>query len=320
MPKMLGVLVDEMNYSASNSFTLYSSLTAGAALCIEAHASQKLKKEILPKLYSGEWSATMAMTESHAGSDLNKIKTKAVIKDNNFNVTGSKIFITAGDHDLSDNIIHLVLAKIGKDDRISLFVVPKLLSDNAFNNVSVGAIEHKMGLNGSATCVMNYDNSVGYLVGERGKGLSCMFTMMNYERLAIGIQGLANSEMSYQMAAEYAKERQQGTNHITNQPCAIIEHGDVRRMLLTIKSLTEAGRALSVYTGLQLDLAKYGNDQQRLTASKFSQLLTPITKAFFSDRGLECSILAQQVFGGHGYIKETGIEQIVRDTRHSSDL
>ncbi len=316
MPKMLGVLVDEMNYSASNAFTLYSSLTAGAALCIDSHASEQLKQTYLPKLYSGEWSAAMAMTESDAGSDLKNIKSKAIlISDDQYKISGTKIFITAGEHDLTSNIIHLVLAKVQNDERISLFLVPKFLNDSSFNHVIASSIEHKMGLNGSATCVMNYDGSLGYLIGEQGKGLSCMFTMMNYERLAIGIQGLANSETAYQLAVNYAKDRQQGTNPVSKQPCSIVEHGDVRRMLLTIRALTEAGRALSVYTGLQLDLSKYGDKVQQPIASKFSQLLTPVTKSFFTDRGLECTILAQQVFGGHGYIRESGIEQIVRDTR-----
>ena len=324
MPKMLGVLADEMFYSASNSFALYNSLTSGAALCIEAHGSEELKQTYLPKMYSGEWSGAMAMTESHAGSDLRHLRTVAKPQaDGTYSVTGTKIFITAGEHDLAANIVHLVLAKVQGQQALSLFVVPKYLSDadtlGAFNHVSVGSIEHKMGLHGSATCVMNYEGSVGYLLGSEGKGLACMFTMMNYERLAIGIQGLANSEYAYQMAASYAKERIQGSSVANsgekNTSSPIIEHGDVRRTLLNIRCLTEAGRALSVFTAQQLDLSKYASDSIQSKGLQLSLLLTPITKAFFTDRGLETAIAAQQVFGGHGYIRETGIEQIVRDSR-----
>ncbi len=325
MPKMLGVLTDEMFYSASNSFALYNSLTSGAALCIEAHGSEELKQKYLPKMYSGEWSGAMAMTESHAGSDLRHLRTIAKAQDDGtYAVSGTKIFITAGEHDLTENIVHLVLAKVQGQDALSLFVVPKFLSDNnnepvEFNRVSVGSIEHKMGLHGSATCVMNYEDSVGYLIGAEGKGLACMFTMMNYERLAIGLQGLANSEYSYQMAMTYAKERIQGSS-VSNDAektaaSPIIHHGDIRRTLLDIRCLTEAGRALSVFTAKQLDLSRYAAGEIQNKGSRLSQLLTPITKAFFTDRGLETAISAQQVFGGHGYIRETGIEQIVRDSR-----
>ncbi|RLV58473.1 acyl-CoA dehydrogenase [Parashewanella curva] len=325
MPKMLGVCVDEMNYSACNAFALYNSLTAGAALCINAHASEALKHKYLPKLYSGEWSGAMAMTESGAGSDLRHIRTYAKhLNDESYSITGTKIFITAGEHDLTSNIIHLVLAKIKNSDKLSLFLVPKLLVNEQGdvsepNNVAAMSVEHKMGIHGSATCVMNYDNSVGYLIGEEDKGLACMFTMMNYERLSIGIQGLANGEMAYQLASQYAKEREQGsTVSATGEKvpsCMILQHGDIRRMLLTIKTLTDAGRALAIFTGLQLDRAHYLDEQSGKQSSRFAQLLTPVTKAFFSDRGLECSILGQQVFGGHGYIWETGAEQLVRDSR-----
>ena len=325
MPKMLGVLTDEMFYSASNSFALYNSLTSGAALCIEAHGSEQLKQKYLPKMYSGEWSGAMAMTESHAGSDLRHLRTVAKVQgDGSYLVSGTKIFITAGEHDLTENIVHLVLAKVQGQEALSLFVVPKYLSCNSaeigeFNHVSVGSIEHKMGLHGSATCVMNYEDSVGYLIGAEGKGLACMFTMMNYERLAIGLQGLANSEYSYQMAATYAKERIQGTaianDGTKTAASSILQHGDIRRTLLNIRCLTEAGRALSVFTAKQLDLSRYAADDIQSRGAQLSQLLTPITKAFFTDRGLETAIWAQQVFGGHGYIRETGIEQIVRDSR-----
>ena len=216
MPKMLGVLVDEMNYSACNSFTLYSSLTAGAALCINAHATDELKEKYLPKLYSGQWSGAMDMTEPQAGSDLRNIRTKAEpLDDGSYSISGSKIFITGGDHDLTENVIHLVLAKLPNSSGISLFLVPKIsVNDDGSlgeaNGVTVGSIEHKMGLKASATCVMNYDNAKGFLVGRVDRGLVCMFTMMNYERLAIGIQGLGSAQGAYQMAADYAKERVQG--------------------------------------------------------------------------------------------------------------
>jgi alkylation response protein AidB-like acyl-CoA dehydrogenase len=325
MPKMLGVLVDEMGYSACNAFTLYGSLTAGAALCINAHGTEELKNTYLPNLYSGEWAGAMDMTEPQAGSDLRGIRTRAVPQDDgSYRISGSKIFITGGDHDLTENVIHLVLAKLPQSKGISLFLVPKLkvnadgsLGEN--NGVSVGAIEHKMGLKGSATCVMNFDEAEGFLVGEANRGLACMFTMMNYERLAIGIQGLGSAQAAYQMAADYARERHQGIaaggSASGSDADPILVHGDVRRMLLTIRAMTDAGRALSVYTGKQLDLAKHAEGEIKAKAARYVGLLTPVAKAFLTDRGLDATIMAQQVFGGHGYIRETGIEQLVRDTR-----
>lgn len=328
MPKMLGVLVDELGYSASNAFNLYASLTAGAALCLHAHGSEQLKQRFLPGLYSGEWCGAMDMSEPQAGSDLRFISTKAVPQaDGSYAISGSKIFITGGDHDLTSNIIHLVLAKIEGSDGISLFVVPKFKVDanghcGDANGVTAGAVEHKMGLKGSATCVMNYDHAEGFLVGRANRGLVCMFTMMNYERLSIGIQGLGSAQAVYRMAADYAKERLQGSDsHNAHEQAPIVVHGDVRRMLLTIRTLTDAGRALAVFTGLQLDIAKHSATDteeaqaQQAYATKLAALLTPVTKAFLTDRGLECTIHAQQVFGGHGYIRETGVEQWLRDTR-----
>ncbi|WP_281213513.1 acyl-CoA dehydrogenase [Shewanella insulae] len=323
MPKMLGVLVDEMAYSACNAFTLYGSLTAGAALCINAHGSEALKEKYLPNLYSGQWAGAMDMTEPQAGSDLRGIRTKAVPQeDGSYLISGSKIFITGGDHDLTENVIHLVLAKLPDSNGISLFLVPKIkVDDNGelgeANGVTVGSIEHKMGLKGSATCVMNFDDAQGYLIGKANRGLVCMFTMMNYERLAIGIQGLGTSQAAYQMASDYAKERLQGqaAGGSDNASDPILVHGDVRRMLMTIRCYTEAGRALSVYTGQQLDLAKHAEGEKQQKAARYVGLLTPVAKAFLSDRGLDAAVMAQQVFGGHGYIRETGIEQLVRDTR-----
>jgi len=326
MPKMLGVLLDEMGYSASNAFTLYGALTAGAALCIHAHGTEELKALYLPKLYSGEWAGAMDMTEPQAGSDLRNIATRAVPQaDGSYRINGSKMFITGGDHDLTSNVIHLVLAKIQGSDGISLFLVPKFKVNAAgdlgdANGVTVGAVEHKMGLKGSATCVMNYDDAQGYLIGRANRGLVCMFTMMNYERLSIGIQGLGSAQSAYQMAAEYAKERLQGLaaggSPTGAQADPLIVHGDVRRMLLNIRTLTEAGRALAMMTGMQLDRAKYAAvDADKQQATRFAALLTPVAKAFLSDRGFDACVMAQQVFGGHGYISETGVEQLVRDTR-----
>ncbi|MCL1073113.1 acyl-CoA dehydrogenase [Shewanella dokdonensis] len=326
MPKMLGVLLDEMGYSASNAFTLYGALTAGAALCIHAHGSEALKALYLPKLYSGEWAGAMDMTEPQAGSDLRNIATRAEPQaDGSYRINGSKMFITGGDHDLTSNVIHLVLAKIQGSDGISLFLVPKFKVNAAgdigdANGVTVGAIEHKMGLKGSATCVMNYDDAEGYLIGRANRGLICMFTMMNYERLSIGIQGLGSAQCAYQMATAYAKERLQGLAAGGSPTGAkadpLVVHGDVRRMLMSIRALTEAGRALAMMTGMQLDGAKYAaTESEKQQASKFAALLTPVAKAFLSDRGFDACVTAQQVFGGHGYISETGIEQLVRDTR-----
>jgi alkylation response protein AidB-like acyl-CoA dehydrogenase len=323
MPKMLGVLVDEMGYSANNSFTLYSSLTAGAALCVHAHGSEALKQAYLPNLYSGQWAGAMDMTEPQAGSDLRNIRTKAEPQDDgSYLVTGSKIFITGGDQDLTENVIHLVLAKLPDSNGISLFLVPKIAinADSTLakaNGVTVGSIEHKMGLKASATCVMNFDSATGYLIGEANRGLACMFTMMNYERLAIGIQGLGTAQAAYQMARDYANDRIQGTaaDATEKRSDPIIVHGDVRRMLLTVNAMTQAGRALAVMTGKQLDLAKYATGEVQEKAAKYVGLLTPVSKAFLTDRGLDAAIMSQQVFGGHGYIRETGIEQLVRDTR-----
>lgn len=326
MPKMLGVLVDEIGYGASNAFTLYNSLSAGAALCIDAHGDEALKSLYLPALYSGQWAGAMDMTEPQAGSDLRNIRTRAVpCDDGSYAISGSKIFITGGDHDLTENIIHLVLAKLPDSNGISLFLVPKIQvnedgSLGAPNGVTAGSIEHKMGLKGSATCVMNFDNARGFLIGKPNRGLICMFTMMNYERLAIGIQGLGSGQAATQLATQYAKERLQGQASDKSKSESgsdpILVHGDVRRMLLTMKTLTEAGRALAVHTGLQLDLAKYADDADtQKKAARYVGLLTPVAKAFLTDRGLDITILGQQVFGGHGYIRETGIEQLVRDTR-----
>ena len=331
MPKMLGVLFEEMLYSANNSFTLYPGLTAGACLSLNAHGSEALKSLYLPPLYDGRWAATMCLTEAHAGTDLGLMRTKAEPSDDGkYLITGNKIFITGGEQDLTENIIHLVLAKLpdapSGTKGISLFLVPKFLVNDAGeigekNQVSCGSIEHKMGIKASATCVMNFDSAVGYLVGDAHKGLAAMFTMMNYERLSIGIQGIGCSQRSYQVALEYAKDRLQsrcpgGAQRPDLPADPILVHGDVRRMLLTQKAITEGSRAFAVYAAQQLDLAKYSTDEKVVEkASILVALLTPVAKAFFTDLGLESTIHGQQVLGGHGYIKEWGQEQLVRDAR-----
>lgn len=331
MPKALGVQVEEIIYGANNSFALYPALSAGCCLALDAHGSEELKQAYLPQLYSGIWSGTMCLTEPHCGTDLGIIRTKAVpAADGSYEITGTKIFITGGEHDLTDNIIHLVLAKLpdapAGPKGISLFLVPKFLvnEDGSLgerNPVTCGSIEHKMGIKASATCVMNFDGAKGYLVGEINKGLNAMFTMMNYERLSIGIQGIGCSEASYQSAVDYARERIQsraptGAQQPDKAADPIIVHPDVRRMLLNIKSLTEASRAFSSYVGMQLDVSKFtDNADERKKADALVALLTPVAKAFFTDIGLANTIDGQQVFGGHGYVREWGQEQLVRDAR-----
>ena len=330
MPKMLGAQVEEMINSANISFSLYPVLTNGACLAIDAHATQELKEKYLPNMYAGTWAGAMDLTEPHAGTDLGIIRTKAEPQDDgSYSITGSKIFITGGEHDLSENIIHLVLAKLPDAPKgpkgISLFLVPKILvnEDGSLgerNAVSCGSIEHKMGIKASATCAMNFDGAKGWLVGELNKGLAAMFTMMNYERLGVGIQGLGASERSYQSAIEYARDRVQsrspeGVKQPEKAADPIIVHPDVRRMLLTQKALIGGGRALSTYVAKWLDIAKFGEGDEKKHAEAMVALLTPVAKAFFTDKGLECTVLGQQVFGGHGYIREWGQEQLVRDVR-----
>ena len=327
MPKAISVLVDEMLYGANSSFALYPALSSGACMAIDAHATPELKQRFLQNMYSGQWTGTMCLTEPHSGSDLGLIRTKAQpAADGTYRITGTKIFITGGDHDLAENIVHLVLAKLpdapSGSRGISLFLVPKLWVNeqdalDGENGVTCGALEHKMGIKASATCVMNFDGARGYLVGELNRGLQCMFTMMNCERLSIGIQGIGCAEASYQYAVEYALDRLQGkAPGSENVADPIIVHPDVRRMLMTMRATTEAGRALAVYLGMQLDQAKYAHSpEEQAKADSRVALLTPVAKAFFTDMGLECTVLGQQVFGGHGYIREWGQEQLVRDVR-----
>ncbi len=331
MPKTLVAQFEEMMQGANMAFGLAPMLTAGACLALDAHGSQELKEKYLPNMYSGVWSGAMDLTEPHAGTDLGIIRTKAEPNgDGSFSVTGTKIFITWGEHDMAENIIHLVLAKLpgapAGPKGISLFLVPKFMvaDDGSLgerNSFSCGSIEKKMGIKGSATCVMNFDGARGWLVGEENKGLAAMFTMMNYERLGVGIQGIGAAEASLQSAREYALERIQsraptGAQQPEKAADPIIVHPDVRRMLLTMKGYVEGGRTFSTYVARWLDIAKYSqDDEQRKHAEGMVALLTPVAKAFLTDRGLEACIIGQQVFGGHGFIREWGQEQLVRDCR-----
>ncbi len=331
LPHMLTMCVDEMLSSSNISFHLYPNLTQGVARAIEAHASEALKQRYLPKMISGEWTGAMCLTESHCGTDLGLIRTKAnQEEDGTYRLSGSKIFITNGLHDLTDNMIHLVLARTEEAPAgvrgLSLFLVPVnqvSLSGEVgeSNGVSCGALEDKMGLKGSATCVVNYDEAKGWLVGELGKGLAGMFTVMNIERLAIGLQGLGQAEVSYQNALAYAHERRQGRapngaaepNEAADK---LIVHPDVKRMLQEMQCFTEGARALSVYVAKWVDLSHHANEQStRDEAEGLVALFTPIVKAFFTDYGTLMCNQGLQVFGGHGYIKEWGMEQLVRDVR-----
>lgn len=331
LPKSLSAQHEEMLCSADVAFSLYPGLTSGAIMTLDLHGSDDIKQTYLEKMVQGEWTGTMCLTEPHAGTDLGIIKTKAEPQgDDSYLISGTKIFITGGEHDLVDNIVHLVLAKLpdapAGTKGISLFVVPKFLvnddgSVGERNAVNCGSIEHKMGIHGSATCVMNFDGARGWMVGEPNRGLAAMFTMMNYERLGVGIQGLGTAERSYQNALEYARERIQGrgakaTRDMSAAADPLLVHGDIRRMLLTMKSLTEGGRAFSTWVGQQLDRAKYGeSDEVKQQADAMVALLTPVAKAFLTDTGLESTIHGQQIFGGHGYVREWGQEQLIRDTR-----
>ena len=331
MPKTLVAQFEEMMQGANMSFGLAPMLTAGACVALDAHGSPELKEKYLPKLYSGEWSGAMDLTEPHAGTDLGIIRTKADPQsDGSYRITGTKIFITWGEHDMAENIVHLVLAKLPDAPKgpkgISMFLVPKFLvnEDGSLgerNQFGCGSLEKKMGIKASATCVMNYDGATGWLVGEPNKGLAAMFTMMNYERLGVGIQGLGAAEASLQSARAYANERTQsrapkGAQQPDQAADPILVHPDVRRMLLTMKSFVEGGRAFSTYVAGWLDRAKFSDDdQQRQYADGMVALLTPVAKAFLTDRGLDTTILGQQVFGGHGFVREWGQEQLVRDCR-----
>lgn len=330
LPHALNILVSEV-FSASNmSFSLYTGLTVGAGISLEAHATEELKRQYLPKMYEGVWSGCMCLTEAHAGTDLGIMRSKAQPQaDGSYAISGTKIFITSGDHDMTENIIYLVLAKLpdapSGPKGISLFLTPKFLPDHQGglgdrNGVYCESLEEKMGIHASATCVMRFDNAKSYLIGEANRGLAAMFTMMNHERLMVGLQGVACAENAYQKARAYALDRRQGRSakgpqSPETEADLILVHPDVRRMMLTQKAYIEGARAFSAYVGLQMDIAEYGEGQMRANAEKLVGLLTPVTKAFFTDKGFDCCVMAQQVFGGHGYIHESGVEQIVRDIR-----
>ena len=327
LPFVLQLWFDEMMSATNLSFGLFPGLSRGACEAIAAHASDELKAAYLEPLVSGEWTGAMALTESGAGTDLALLKTRATPKgDGSYAVAGTKIFISSGDHDFGGNIVHLVLARLPDAPPgvkgISLFLVPKFLpdADGGFtvrNAMSVGSLEKKMGIHAQPTCVMHYDDATGWLVGEAHRGLAAMFTMMNAERLMVGIQGLGIAGGAYQQAVAYARDRLQGRSADgARGPVAIIEHADVRRMLLNVRAFVEAGRALAGWTALQLDRAKAHADAgEREQADALVALLTPVIKAAFTDYGFECAVQAQQVFGGHGYIREWGMEQFVRDAR-----
>jgi alkylation response protein AidB-like acyl-CoA dehydrogenase len=326
MPKLLSLMCEEMLSAANVAFALYPGLSIGAALSLLSHGSDAQKEMYLPRLYSGEWAGVMCLTEAHAGTDLGIIRTRAEPQaDGTFSINGTKIFITGGEQDLTANIIYLVLAKLpdapAGTKGISLFIVPKFLHSadgklGARNGVRCGSIEHKMGIHASSTCVMNFDGATGYLIGEPNKGLAYMFTMMNYERLGVGLQGLGCGERSYQGALAYARDRLQGRAFGSrNVADPIIVHADVRRMLLTQKAFNEGGRMFAAYVGIQLDIAKFGSGDAQQLAERKVALLTPIAKAFLTDRGFDACVLGQQIFGGHGYVREWGMEQLVRDAR-----
>jgi len=329
MPKTVSAFFDEMLSSASLSFKLYSELSIGAYNCISHHATDEIKEKYLPKMVEGKWSGTMCLTEPVCGTDLGLLKTKATEKtDGTFKLSGQKIFITSGDQDLTENIIHLVIARAADSPAgtkgISLFLVPKFIvnedgSIGARNGVSTGSIESKMGIKGSATCVLNFDDATGYMIGSKNKGLSAMFTMMNLERIVVGIQGLGISEIAYQNSLSYAKERKQGkTNNSksTNGADFIIEHADIRKSLLNMKSIIEGERALCFWLSQQTEVSLYHpNEKIKQEASDLVSLMTPVVKTMFSDMGMEITSEAMQVHGGYGYTKDQGIEQLYRDNR-----
>ena len=329
MPKTVSAFFDEMLSSASLSFKLYSELSIGAYNCIHHHATDEIKDKYLPKIVEGKWSGTMCLTEPVCGTDLGLLKTKAVSQsDGTYKISGQKIFITSGDHDLTENIIHLVLARSTDSPQgtkgISLFLVPKFLvnqdgSVGQRNGISTGSIETKMGIKGSATCVLNFDDATGYMIGPKDKGLNAMFTMMNLERIVVGIQGLGISEIAYQNSLAYAKERKQGkTNNSksTNGADFIIEHADIRRTLLNMKSIIEGERALCFWLSQQTEVSLYHpNEKIKQEASDFVSLMTPVVKSLFTDLAMEITSDAMQIHGGYGYTKDQGIEQLYRDNR-----
>lgn len=331
LPNVVASAVGEYVLSANHSFEMYHGLTSGAVAALLAKGSDELKQTYIPNMVSGRWTGTMNLTEPHAGTDLGLIKTKAVRQDDgSYAITGTKIFISSGEQDLTENIIHLVLAKAPDAPEgskgISLFVVPKVLlkEDGSLgerNAVSCGSLEHKMGIHGNATCVMNYDGAKGWIVGEENKGLAAMFIMMNAARMWVGMQGLGQAEIAFQNAVHYARERRQGRaltgpKDKDEKADTLFVHPDVRRMLMEAKALTEGLRALMLWGALQVDLAQHAaSEEERQAADDMVQLLTPVLKGYGTDKGFDVTVMCQQVFGGHGYIWENGVEQYVRDAR-----
>ena len=329
MPKTVSAFFDEMLSSASLSFKLYSELSIGAYNCINHHAPESIKEKYLPKIVEGKWSGTMCLTEPVCGTDLGLLKTKADKQsDGTYNISGQKIFITSGDHDLTENIIHLVLARSTDSPKgtkgISLFLVPKFIvnddgSVGPRNGISTGSIESKMGIKGSATCVLNFDEAKGYMIGSKDKGLNAMFTMMNLERIVVGIQGLGISEIAYQNSLSYAKERKQGKTNNTksiNGADFIIEHADIRKSLLNMKSIIEGERALCFWLSQQTEVSlNHPNEKIKQEASDYVSLMTPVVKSLFTDLAMEITNDAMQIHGGYGYTKDQGIEQLYRDNR-----
>ena len=331
LPNVVAAAVGEYVLSANHSFEMYHGLTSGAVSALLAKGSEEQKQKYVPNMVSGKWTGTMNLTEPHAGTDLGLIKTKAISQDDgSYSITGTKIFISSGEQDLTENIIHLVLAKTPDAPEgskgISLFVVPKVLvkDDGSLgerNAVSCGSLEHKMGIHGNATCVMNYDGAKGWIVGEENKGLAAMFIMMNAARMWVGMQGLGQAEVAFQNAVHYARDRRQGRaltgpQDRDEKADTLFVHPDVRRMLMEAKSLTEGLRALMLWGALQVDLAQHAaTEEERQAADDLVQLLTPVLKGYGTDKGFDVAVMCQQVFGGHGYIWENGAEQYVRDAR-----
>ncbi len=331
LPATLGFALTELFTASNQAFAMYPGLSHGAYEALAQHGSDELKKRYLPKLADGTWSGTMCLTEPQCGTDLGLIRTKAEPRsDGSYEITGTKIFISAGEHDLTENILHLVLARLpdapGGTKGISLFLVPKFIpkadgSVGERNGIRCGAVEHKMGIKANATCVMNMDNARGWLVGETNRGMNAMFVMMNAARLGVGMQGLGIAECAYQSAVAYARDRLQsrsltGPKNAAGPADPIIVHPDVRRMLLTQKSFTEGARALALWVGMLIDEShRHPDAAKREAADDLIQMLTPIIKAYFTDMGSECANTAVQVYGGHGFIREHGVEQLVRDAR-----
>ncbi|GGY64748.1 acyl-CoA dehydrogenase [Cellvibrio zantedeschiae] len=334
LPQSLGIVMNELSATANYAWTMYPGLSQGAMHTIESHGSDFQKQTYLPALISGEWTGTMCLTEAHCGTDLGLLKTKATpVGDGSFSLTGTKIFISSGDHDLAQNIVHIVLARLpdapAGTKGISLFIVPKFTvnadgSLGARNGVSCGSLEHKMGIHGNATCVLNFDGAVGTLLGEANKGLHLMFTFMNLARLGAALQGIAHAESGFQAALNYSRERLQGRSlsgakNPTGVADPIISHPDVRRMLMTQKALSEGMRMMAYFAAKRVDIAQHAaTPEKRQMAQDMLSVVTPIAKGFITELGFESASLALQCFGGHGYIKEWGVEQNLRDCRIAS--